>query len=482
MTQLKIVIENASDWAAFYPSEDVVLAKDYLAQPPSKERYKVINLCRQYTYLSTGYYCSLLAEARHHQVVPAVKHIQDLSRRIWLGVINVDAQKQLSEVAGEANEHQLMVYFGFTSTPELADLARQIFEQMPVPILKVVFQRKGNWRLAAIEAGAINTLTESQQTDFANALDSYSHLVWRKAKARKNYRYDMAILVDPNEPFPPSNAVAIKRFIKAAKKHDIMAETITRKDIGKLSEYDALFIRTTTSVNHYTYKFARLAQAEGLVVMDDPDSILRCTNKIYLAQLLETHGLPTPKTRILTRSDLNRIDEVIADLGLPVVLKVPDGSFSVGVKKVNTREELSEQLKAMFKNSALMLAQTYTYTEFDWRIGVLNNQPLYACRYYMAKNHWQIYNHSANDGKKTGGFDAMPTFEVPKPVLKAAINATKPIGDGFYGVDIKQNGKEVYIIEVNDNPSIESAVEDKFLEGDLYDAVMAEFRRRLDEQ
>jgi glutathione synthase/RimK-type ligase-like ATP-grasp enzyme len=135
----------------------------------------------------------------------------------------------------------------------------------------------------------------------------------------------------------------------------------------------------------------------------------------------------------------------------------------------------------MFKNSALMLAQAYTYTEFDWRIGVLNNQPLYACRYYMAKNHWQIYNHSA-DGKKTGGFDAMPTFEVPRPVLKAAINATKPIGDGFYGVDIKQNGKEVYIIEVNDNPSIESAVEDKFLEGELYDAVMADFRRRLDEQ
>lgn len=481
MTQLKIVIEQPSDWAAFYPSEDVILAKDYLAQPNSKERYKVINLCRQYSYLSTGYYCSLLAEARQHQVLPSVKHLQDLSRRIWLGVINVDAQKQLSAVAGDASEYQLWVYFGYTAEPALNELARQIFEQIPVPILKVTFQLKGTWRLASLEAGALNALNEEQQTGFADALDSYSHLVWRKAKVRKNYRYDMAILVDASEPHPPSNSTAINRFIKAAKKQGILAETITRKDLGKLSEYDALFIRTTTSVNHYTYKFARLAQAEGLVVMDDPDSILRCTNKIYLAQLLETHGLPTPKTRILSRSDMPKLAELVEDLGFPIVLKVPDGSFSVGVNKVKTLEELEAELKTMFKSSALLLAQAYTYTDFDWRIGVLNNQPLYACRYYMAKNHWQIYNH-AGKTHKTGTFDAMPTFEVPKPVLKAAINATKHIGDGFYGVDIKQSGSAVYIIEVNDNPSIESSVEDKFLEAELYDAVMAEFKRRLDQK
>lgn len=166
---------------------------------------------------------------------------------------------------------------------------------------------------------------------------------------------------------------------------------------------------------------------------------------------------------------------------MPIVLKVPDGSFSVGVSKVKTEEELVTEMKAMFKNSALLLAQAYVYTEFDWRIGILNNQALYACRYYMAKNHWQIYNH-AGKTNKTGGFDVMPTFEVPKPVLKAALNATKHIGDGLYGVDLKQMDNSVYIIEVNDNPSIDSAVEDKFLEGELYDAIMGDFKRRLDLQ
>lgn len=481
MTQLKIIIEKSSDWAAFFPSADVMLAEDYLLEPLAKERYRVINLCRQYNYLSTGYYCSLLAEARGHQILPSVKSISDLSRRIWVDVVNVDAEKQLTEAAGEAKTFELMIYFGMTSISGLGELARQLFEQFSVPILKVTFQNKGRWQVNGVEAVALNQLNDAQQTEFANALDNYSHLVWRKPRLRKSYKYDMAILVDPEERFPPSNSVAIKNFIKAAGKQGILAETITRKDIGKLAEYDALFIRVTTSVNHYTYRFARLAQREGLVVMDDPDSILRCTNKIYLAQLLDTHQLPTPPTRILSKRNLGKEEELVQELGLPIVLKVPDGSFSVGVKKASTLEELQSSLKAMLKESSLIIAQAYLYTDFDWRIGIINNQPLYACRYYMAKNHWQIYNHTGKS-TKSGGFDAMATFEVPKPVLKAAVNASKHIGDGFYGVDLKQQGDKVYIIEVNDNPSVESAVEDGYLENELYDVVMGEFRRRLDKR
>lgn len=482
MAKLIIIVENKKDWAPYFPSDDVVLAKDYLSLPPSKERCKVINLCRQYGYLSSGYYCSLLAEARGHQVIPAVKHMQDLTQKLWLSVVNLDAQKEIAKVAQGASELTLHVYFGAASEAALAELGRQIFEHLPLPILKLSFQFKDTWRLSDVQAGAINDLDEQQQTQFANALDSYSHLIWRKAKTPKNYRYDLAILVDPNEPFPPSNVTAINRFIKAAKKQGILAETITRKELPKLAEYDALFIRATTSVNHFTYKAARKAQAEGLVVIDDPDSILKCTNKIFLAELLQNQNLPAPKTKILTRNDLKHLDKIVDELALPIVLKIPDGSFSVGVKKVANIDELAKELKAMFKTSALLLAQTYTYTEFDWRIGILNNQPLYACRYYMAKNHWQIYNHSAGSSTKSGGFDAMPTFEVPKPVIKAALNATKHIGNGLYGVDLKQNGDSVYIIEINDNPSIDSAVEDKFLEDGLYDAIITEFKRRLDLQ
>ena len=74
----------------------------------------------------------------------------------------------------------------------------------------------------------------------------------------------------------------------------------------------------------------------------------------------------------------------------------------------------------------------------------------------------------------------MPTFEVPKPVLQAAIKAAKVVGDGLYGVDIKQTNNAVYVIEVNDNPSIDAGVEDKYLGRELYELIMQEFADRLE--
>jgi glutathione synthase/RimK-type ligase-like ATP-grasp enzyme len=170
---------------------------------------------------------------------------------------------------------------------------------------------------------------------------------------------------------------------------------------------------------------------------------------------------------------------VEAEAGFPVVIKIPDGSFSRGIVKVNDRKELELKVAELFQQSALLLAQEFLYTDFDWRIGVFNNKALYACRYYMVKNHWQIYRHKETR-VDSGNFDTMATFDVPKPVLEAALKATQTIGDGLYGVDVKEKNGKGYVIEVNDNPNIDSGIEDKYLGEELYHLVMAEFLRRME--
>ncbi|MDY6840735.1 MAG: hypothetical protein SV429_04395, partial [Pseudomonadota bacterium] len=82
---------------------------------------------------------------------------------------------------------------------------------------------------------------------------------------------------------------------------------------------------------------------------------------------------------------------------------------------------------------------------------------------------------------QSGGFETMPTYEVPRNVIQAALNATKLIGNGLYGVDIKQSGNRVAVIEVNDNPSIDAGVEDRFLGGEFYTLIMQEFLSRMEE-
>ena len=159
------------------------------------------------------------------------------------------------------------------------------------------------------------------------------HFAGRRIRARKRAvpRYDMAILHNPKEINPPSNEAAMKKFIKAAEAMGIGAEIITKDDYGSVAEFDALFIRETTSVNHHTYRFARRAQAEGLVVIDDPSSILKCTNKVYLAELLSRYRIAAPKTRVISKDNYYA---VATELGMPIILKQPDSAFSQGVIKV----------------------------------------------------------------------------------------------------------------------------------------------------
>jgi glutathione synthase/RimK-type ligase-like ATP-grasp enzyme len=147
---------------------------------------------------------------------------------------------------------------------------------------------------------------------------------------------------------------------------------------------------------------------------------------------------------------------------------------------VETPEQLKAAVDDLFQHTALVLAQEYLFTEFDWRIGVLDGEALYACQYFMSRGHWQIYNHGPNAQQKSGGFKTLPVRDAPSDIVKLALKATALIGDGLYGVDLKQVGNRSVVIEVNDNPSIDAGVEDAYLGADLYRRIMSEFLRRME--
>src|SRR5205085_1390463 len=166
------------------------------------------------------------------------------------------------------------------------------------------------------------------------------------------------------------------------------------------------------------------------------DSILRCSNKVYLAELLSRHDIPTPRTMVVHRDNLK---DIVPTLGLPCVLKRPDSAFSLGVVKVETAEELAATVSAFLEKSDLIVAQEWLVTDFDWRIGVLDHKPVYACRYMMAPGHWQVIKRAESKDKEVEGATiALPIAEVPAHVVEVAVKAANFIGDGLYGVDLKE--------------------------------------------
>ncbi|MBQ0726329.1 MAG: RimK family protein [Thalassolituus sp.] len=484
MKPLLVLLDQLTDWSPYYPTNQVVAIEQYLSDFAETRGY-VINLCRDYSYLSSGYYGSLLAEARGGQVFPSVRAIRELNSfeagqplplrhgRVLDGVW----KKQKNE-----DSINLRCYFGQTENNELAGVARRIFDTFGFPVLDVTLTRHqaGVWTISNIQARSLDELDEAAETQFAAALDAFSHKIWRNRRSSKRYKYDLAILVNPDEQLPPSNKGALKAFEKAGKDIGLNVDFITHKDASRIGEYDALFIRETTRVDHHTYQIAQHAENLGLLVIDSPTDIMRCSNKVYLHERLHRYEVDTPKTRLIMGKLDNDLDELIADLGLPIIVKVPDGSFSIGVEKAKTRADLVECIDRLSERSALLLLQEFMPTDYDWRIGIMDNQVIYACRYFMAKSHWQIYNHSARS-HRSGNADAMAVDKVPKKVIKTALKAAKCMGNGFYGVDLKESGDRAVIIEVNDNPSIDMGVEDLHSGNLLYQQIMGTMLKQLDE-
>lgn len=461
-------------------SLEIISFESYLRDYPKLEEPKiqVINLCDTDKYLSKGYYCSLLAESRNHQVVPSVRTINGMrGEPIILSNKNRGLSNKEEALLLESHvPRTCLVFMGVAEVPLLQKIATRMFRQFPTPVLQLECRSESAEIIVLRQS--LNDLPDAQQQQFFELLrspDSY----FRKGTRSKGSRWEMAILVNEQEVVPPSNKRAIANFVKAASKLGIRAAVVHAETLLDVNRFDALFIRETTAIDHYTYRIACEAEASDLVVMDDPASILRCCNKVFLHDAFNYQNIPSLQTRIVDDCCDTTLDKLETEFGYPMVLKTPEGSFSHGVFRVEDRLELQTQLQLLLQNSALALVQEYLYTEYDWRIGVLNGRPLYACRYFMAPRHWQIYNHRCKRNF-SGGFETIATYEAPKAVLDVALRACKVVGNGLYGVDIKVSDGNAYVIEVNDNPSIDHKIEDAWLGEELYMQVMSEFHRRLE--
>lgn len=461
----------------------VITAQDYLAnklpaEVAGKTNLRVINLCNDYRYLKTGYYCSLLAEAWGHRCIPSAPDILHTNwKRLHkqsLPELEAILQKAASDETRLADAAYF--FFGRTEDETLQVFGRALFDLFRLPVMKVSFQhRQTGWKIDDVSPVPISKLGERAEA-FRQALSKYTGTYWNRKKA-DNDKYWLAILHDPDEKLPPSNKRALDKFIRIGKKKRFFVELITRHNLESLLEYDALFIRESTNVNHHTYRFAQKAEKEGIPCIDDTTSILRCCNKIYLHELLRSKKIRTPRTYFISRQ--HNLEFVTGLLDFPMVLKVPDGSFSLGVFKVNNPEEFSSKAEEIFKFSELLLIQEFLPSHFDWRIVILGGQPLFACQYFMARKHWQIYNHAAKTGKE-GDAKCIALENVPQPVMQAALKASALIGNGLYGVDVKEIDGVPYIIEINDNPNIDAGVEDRIAGDALYEAVFNHFQQLID--
>jgi len=272
----------------------------------------------------------------------------------------------------------------------------------------------------------------------------------------------------------PREAEALNNFKRTAEKMGHCFQFVFRKDLSEIPKYNALFIRATTDPLYTAYVASKTAWEMGLRVIDDPESIKICGNKVHLYDLFQTHHVPHIPTMFLTKDEFHhkRLMKVFETLGKPVVVKAPYTSFSRYVEKVACETSFRDVAKRYFRRSDVLAVQSFMPTSFDWRVGVLNREVLYVCKYMMPKGRWK---HGAKQrGKPTfvwGRTFSLKRENAPQKLKDVALNACDVIGRGLYGVDIKEVNGEYVVVEVNDNPSIYAGYED-CRDKDLYGKII----------
>jgi glutathione synthase/RimK-type ligase-like ATP-grasp enzyme len=273
----------------------------------------------------------------------------------------------------------------------------------------------------------------------------------------------------------PREEKALRNFKVAAEKTGHQFSFMFRENISQIPEYNAVFIRATTDPMFTSYVVSRTAAELGLKVVDDPESIQICGNKIHQYALFKKQGIPLIPTIFINKEDLHhkRLIEIFETLGKPVVIKAPYTSFSRYVEKAACETSFREVAKRYFRKSDVLAVQQFMPTAFDWRVGVLNREVLYVCKYMIPKGRWK---HGAKRrGKPSfvwGRTVALKIENAPAKLKEVALKACAVIGHGLYGVDIKEANGDYVIVEVNDNPSIYAGYED-LRSKDLYGKIIA---------
>jgi glutathione synthase/RimK-type ligase-like ATP-grasp enzyme len=418
--------------------------------------------------------------------VPTVETMLELREQKLYEHALPDLEEELNKCARRADfqpdsEFKLLVCFGLARDSRFEPFGRLLFDWFRCPALEVIIE-PGAWlSIDRIRPRNVTRLANGEAEFFRDSLHNHTKREWRDPKARSVSKYDLAVLYDPNENVrtAPSSPDSLKHFGRIAEKMSVDVELITKRQLAELAEFDGLLIRETTSIDNHTYRFARRAWQEGMPVIDDPMSMIRCTNKVFLMELLQQNQVPTPPT-VMIAEDTD-LAKAIDELSLPLVVKIPDGSFSRGVHKIESAPEFKRICDELFEETDLLLAQKFLPTEFDWRVGVLAGEPLFVCQYRMARGHWQVVKYRSDGSAREGGFRAFEIEQAPPDVIDVAVRAARPIGDGFYGVDLKQTEQGIVVMEVNDNPNLEHGIEDAVGKDEVWTRLLRWFIDRFEQ-
>ena len=179
-------------------------------------------------------------------------------------------------------------------------------------------------------------------------------------------------------------------------------------------------------------------------------------DKVKTKQVWQGSELPTAPYRIVSQA--TDLSEVIATLGLPLIIKPVHEGSSVGMSKVERAEDLEGAILKAIQHDAVVMAEKWI-TGREFTISFLNGQPLPVIRLQPpADVAFYDYETKYNRNDVQYGIPCGLTDAEEKKLQDLCLRAFQAVGASGWGrIDAMQDEQgNFWLLEVNTVPGMTS--------------------------
>lgn len=197
---------------------------------------------------------------------------------------------------------------------------------------------------------------------------------------------------------------------------------------------------------NYHLQVLQYLESIGVRCLQRASNIQNAGDKLKCYQLLQKTGIPVPPTILLTEYSIP--GWVVEQLGLPMVVKLSDGSKGRGVCLVKSLKELENLIELYCNNGRVLLAQKYIETSKgkDMRVTLCGGEVLFtAMRDNTASGDFR-------SNVSVGG--TLVTLKTPDEALDISLRVAKTLDMDLCGIDLLYGPNGFVVCEVNSIPGI----------------------------
>jgi len=227
---------------------------------------------------------------------------------------------------------------------------------------------------------------------------------------------------------------------------------VADQDIGILHggnrfEFDAVIPRIGHSITRHGVSVLRHLEQMDVWCANSSTGILQSRDKLHSGQILARNRIPTPSTSYVR--DMKDIERAIENVGgLPVVVKVTQGTQGQGVFLRHTIHETRNLVQGLLMTGKAVLIQQYIAESHgkDIRALVVGDRVVASMR-RKARGREFRSNYHLNG--------TVERVDLPEEYAEAACRAARVLGLNVAGVDLLEGDNGPLVLEVNSSPGLE---------------------------